>query len=195
MVLLNIFTDSDSSVYAITGVALLITVFCGYLISRPTRVVLSHWHHGFAHFEYAPLEFYASTKAAIQTYQIPEVDFDEIIHFEEGILGGSRKYLQVKRRNYYFDICAAPFGTGFYVSWYLVEKRGFVKEFLRRWPFIASLIDMKTYYQIDTEMMFKEYVHMGLMEAIDEMTTAKGLRALSESERQITDTNSKPILK
>jgi hypothetical protein len=45
-----------------------------------------------------------------------------------------------------------------------------------------------TYYKIDTTLMFQESVHRAVVEVIDQMTQAKGLRALSESER-------KPILR
>jgi hypothetical protein len=45
-----------------------------------------------------------------------------------------------------------------------------------------------TYYRIDTALMFQQAVHAAVLEVIDQMTSAKGLRALSEDER-------KPILR
>ena len=41
-----------------------------------------------------------------------------------------------------------------------------------------------TYYRIDTMLMFQKAVHNAVLEVIDEMTTANGLRALGESERK-----------
>ena len=46
----------------------------------------------------------------------------------------------------------------------------------------------ETYYALDTALMFQEAVHNAVLEVIDGMISAKGLRALSEVER-------KPILK
>jgi hypothetical protein len=43
------------------------------------------------------------------------------------------------------------------------------------------------YYKIDTELMFQEAVRQAVHEVIDGLTTAKGIRALTELER-------KPIL-
>ena len=41
-----------------------------------------------------------------------------------------------------------------------------------------------TYYEMDTALMFQESVHRAVLEVVDSMTTAKGLRALSELERK-----------
>jgi hypothetical protein len=46
----------------------------------------------------------------------------------------------------------------------------------------------QTYYRIDTALMFQQAVHAAVMEVIDGLTKAKGLRSLSETER-------KPILR
>ena len=45
-----------------------------------------------------------------------------------------------------------------------------------------------TYYRMDTALMFQESVHNAVLEVVDCITAAKGIRALTEAER-------KPILK
>lgn len=57
-------------------------------------------------------------------------------------------------------------------------------------PLIGALFADRgpTYYQIDTALMFQEIVRRAVLEVIDDLTKAQGLRALSESER-------KPILR
>ena len=45
-----------------------------------------------------------------------------------------------------------------------------------------------TYFQIDTALMFRYLTHASVLEVVDALTEAKGLRALSELDR-------KPILK
>jgi hypothetical protein len=42
-----------------------------------------------------------------------------------------------------------------------------------------------TYFNEDTALMFRESVHAAVTEAVDAVTTAQGLRALSEEERRI----------
>ena len=62
---------------------------------------------------------------------------------------------------------------------------------MRSIPLFASWGTVKTYFQIDTDYMFKSFVHTGMLEAIDAMTTSKGARALTEFERRMPDSNKK----
>src|SRR5206468_8558778 len=59
-------------------------------------------------------------------------------------------------------------------------------------PLIGRLMNRfflpPTYFRIDTESMFRSAIHAAIQEVIDQMTQAKGLRALTELER-------KPILR
>jgi hypothetical protein len=50
---------------------------------------------------------------------------------------------------------------------------------------VAWFLGAKTFRQIDTETAYRELVHLGVLDAIDAMTNAKGARVLSESERAI----------
>jgi len=52
---------------------------------------------------------------------------------------------------------------------------------------MERLFHPMSYYRIDTALMFQESIRLAVLEVLDEMTKAKGLRVLSESER-------KPIL-
>lgn len=40
---------------------------------------------------------------------------------EGGLASANRLYFRTQRGKFAFDICAAPFGTGFFVSWWLTE--------------------------------------------------------------------------
>lgn len=55
-------------------------------------------------------------------------------------------------------------------------------------PLIGVLYEVifapATYYRIDTALMFQEAVRTAVMEAVDSLMTQKGLRKLSEPERQ-----------
>jgi len=83
--------------------------------------VISHWHHPIENFQTSPMEFFASVEQALQPRQIPDYAVSRIDWREGGVLSARREYLRVKRGKLVFDICAAPFGTGFFFSWWLVE--------------------------------------------------------------------------
>ncbi|MBN2455466.1 MAG: hypothetical protein JXB29_02850, partial [Sedimentisphaerales bacterium] len=102
---------------------------------------------------------------------------------------------------------------GFFVSWWLGEHRKFswvlaiilvvvleVIGLLIKLPWWLPLIigvvivalwrlSMRsTYYRLDTAMMFRDSVHTAVMEVVDKVVDAKGLRQLTEEQK-------KPILK
>jgi hypothetical protein len=145
--------------------------------------VISHWYQLLGSLQASPKEFYASIEQAIERRNVPDAKRSRVDWREGGLLSAKREYLRVQRREYTFDICGAPFGTGFFVSWWLVEAQGCLANI----PGLRAFLRPKTYYRIDTALMFQSSIHGAVLEVVDELMNAKGLRALSELER-------KPIL-
>ena len=83
--------------------------------------VISNWHHPIENFNTSTMEFYAAVEQAIKPRQIPDYSVSRIDCREGGVLTARREYLRIKRGKLAFDICAAPFGTGFFFSWWLAE--------------------------------------------------------------------------
>jgi len=83
--------------------------------------VFSHWHHPIDNFNTSTMEFYAAVEEALKPKQIPDYSVSRIDWREGGVLTARREYLRIKRGKLAFDICAAPFGTGFFFSWWLAE--------------------------------------------------------------------------
>ena len=212
-------------------------------MARPSPVI-SHWYKLIENFQASSLTFYSAVESAIERREIPDTSTSRVDWKEGGLLSARREYLRVSRGKLTFDICGAPFGTGFFFSWWLVEapSLGLLYAFLLviaalvllqlffavfgfstglllailAFPLILLLLGRavsqgklgsedavlampvigylyerifkpNAYYKIDTALMFQSAVHAAVLEVIDEMTKAKGLRALSELER-------KPIL-
>lgn len=207
----------------------------------PPDRVLSHWSILVEGLEASPLGFYESVEAALVKRKIPATENSRVQYKEAGLLSAKREYLHVKRETLVFDICGAPFGTGFFFSWWYAEDvpriHPFFKAILalamlwvvwwafsafglvsgpllvavvtffvmfavseaaeggqfneplfRSLPFVGPLyvwlFKPGTYYRLDSIEMFQQAVHNAVLEVIDAMTTEKGLRALSESERK-----------
>ncbi|MBI5374185.1 MAG: hypothetical protein HZA77_02050 [Candidatus Schekmanbacteria bacterium] len=123
--------------------------------------------------------------------EIPDCNYSRVNYREGGIFSSSREYLRIRRKEYVFDICGAPFGNSFFVSWWLGERVSIIKAILLAIPFVGQLtmrfFKPDTYYKRDTALMFQESVRQSVLEVIDEITKAKGLRSLTENDR-------KPIL-
>jgi hypothetical protein len=141
-----------------------------------------HWQHSFD-FSFSAEEFYQSVQEAITKREIPDVRFSRVKYSQGGLFSDSREYLHIVKGEFVYDVCAAPYGTGFFVSLWYVEKPSVTKKLARKVPALQAMTDSKSYYQIDTEAMAKGAIHAGFNTAIDNLTTAKGARALSDSER------------
>jgi len=211
---------------------------------------LSHWSTLIEELHTSSLDFYSLVESAIARRDIPNALVTRIDYQESGVLSARREYLRVERGEDVFDICAAPFGRGFFFSSWLAQKRPgllaslafvgvFLFVFVLTWaiaavvmvgifgefmgavltffvmifaaPFLFGLLaemwgpekavrlpvigpvyqwifSPPTYYSLDTAAMFQKSVQNAVMEALDELTTAQGVRALTEAER-------KPILR
>jgi len=155
-------------------------------------VVISHWYHLIENLQASPLEFYKAVEHAIEKRQVPDAKRSRVDWREGGLLSARREYLRVRRKDHVFDICGAPYGTGFFVSWWLGALPSGFLGLLAAIPWIGALVRTfirpDTYYKMDSALMFQQATHAAVQEAVDGMTNAKGIRALTELER-------KPILR
>jgi len=155
-----------------------------------SSIATSNWNHLFDEFQFSTQDFYKAVEEEIKRRQLPDVKTKTVSFSEGGLLSKNRLYLEVKRKDYIFHICAAPFGTGFFISWWLREKVSFWQEILLKIPFIGEKIvermQYKPYYVLDTANMFRSSVHQSILNVIDTITQPKGIKALSELERKPT---------
>ena len=151
-------------------------------------IPFAHWSHLSEGLQESSMKFYQATEEAITKRQIPDIRLSRIDYREGGIFSAKREYLRVKWKSYIFDICAAPFGTGFFISWWLGQKPSTMMALVYMIPFIGPLMvrsfKPETYYQLDTTQMFQESIHLAVLEVLDHISQASGLRSLSELERK-----------
>ena len=92
-------------------------------MSKVPDSIISHWYQSFEGLQESPKEIYKSIEAAIAKSELPETSTSSVNYFEGGPLSAQREYLRVSRGNLVFDICAAHFGKGMFMSWWLGENR------------------------------------------------------------------------
>jgi len=149
--------------------------------------VISHWNHLIEGMQYSPKNFYESVIRSASERQIPQIKFTTVSHREGGVLSAQRLYLRVSRHEYDFDICGAPFGKNFFVSWWLKERLGCLgalAEMSLAGLIFKHFVRPITYYRVDTALMFQQSVHSSVLEVMDSFTQTKGIRVLTESERK-----------
>lgn len=158
---------------------------------RPIEV-FSHWHHMIEGLAHAPQSFYEALEGSLAARQITNIRISRALWREGGVLSAKREYLEVRRGSELFYVCGAPFGNGFFVSWWLGEALGAFAAF-RLWLSLLPVVGgyfapRKTFYQLDVALMFQALTHSAVLEVIDGLVENKGLKVLSEHER-------KPILR
>ena len=159
---------------------------------RSPTLIISHWDKLLEDLHLSVQAFYSAVEEALRRRRIPNSRFFRI-DWREGVpFSARREYLRVVRNGFVFDICGAPFGTGFFVSWWLGELPSGCLSVLSRIQLIGSVVDAfvrpTTFYRIDAALMFQTAVHAAVLEVIDTVSSAQGVRPPSELER-------KPILR
>lgn len=155
-----------------------------------TTEVISHWSTLIEDFQTSPQQFYAELTKAIQKRQMPNARIDRITFKESHLLSAKREYLRISCKNdFYFAVCGAPFGTGFFVSWWLLEPPdGCLASLFAPFPVLSAiakaLVKPWTYYRIDTATMFQTMTHQAVLEVVDSIISFQGIKALPEAERK-----------
>jgi len=90
-----------------------------------------------------------------------------------------------------FTLVGVPLLFWLFVTFMKQQKEGW-DDALVAMPFLGPLYERifrpETYYKMDTALMFQEAIRNSVLEVVDGLTSAKGVRALTELER-------KPILR
>src|SRR6266478_9158998 len=99
---------------------------------------LYHWHKLVEDLDESPQRFYNAFEQAIHRRDLPGMKLSRIERFEGGILSPKREIIKISRRDHIFEMYAAPFGNGFYVSWRLRMEPAILWRVLLTLPFFGS---------------------------------------------------------
>ena len=79
---------------------------------------------------------------SLRRRKIPALKISRVDYDEGGLLAPRREYLRVTGEHHCFDLCAAPFGAGFFFSsWATKREACFVPLYLVSFAFLTWLID------------------------------------------------------
>jgi hypothetical protein len=92
------------------------------------------WYVMVPDFETSTDAFYQGIRDAVREKRLPDVEVSERELREGGMLSARRRYLRLRHERVVFDVCSAPFGTG----WYFSCRFGEIPLRLRWWE--AALI-------------------------------------------------------
>lgn len=111
------------------------------MAKTPLDNVVSHWNKLVEGFQTSAKDFYTAVEAALDQRKIPGLKVSRVDWNEGGVLSPKREYLRITGGRYTFDVCAAPFGTGYFFSSWLVKRPArFVVLFFLLFLAAAALI-------------------------------------------------------
>jgi hypothetical protein len=139
--------------------------------------------HSYQHFEDLQLsakDFYLRLKNLIEEYNYPDVVCSPVTLKEGGAFSSRREYLRISKQRYSYFVCASPFGRSFFISWWLQEDANTAAAVAQRFGLfgkaVAQRLESKTYYELDTELMFTSAIKSIIKVAVDRLKSEKGFR-------------------
>jgi len=171
---------------------LLIIFTVAMVIANNTPDAISgNWKHFYDGIQFSTTDFYAQVKQGLVDRKVDGLSYAKQSFLESHIFSARREYLRITEHEYVFYICAAPFGTGTFVSWWLCVKD---EKLINKIPILNKLAgkdrNNKSFYQMDTEAMYKSVIQSTVTAVADGLTKEQGFR-LSELDRQYKDIASK----
>lgn len=155
-----------------------------------TTEVISHWSTLIEDFQISPQQFYSHVTKALEARKMPNIRISRTQFKESHLLSAKREYLTVYcKKDFYFAICGAPFGTAFFVSWWLLQPPdGCLASLFAPFPVLSAvaraMVKPWTYYRVDTASMFQTATHRAVLEVVDRITSEGNIKALPEAERK-----------
>lgn len=153
----------------------------------PTTI-LSNWNMFVDGMQQSSDRFYQEVESLIGKHDLKGVKLERVEIAEGGLFSSKRAYLQVRRDEYVFHVCAAPFGNGFFVSWWFGAIEQGLLAWLKTLPIIGILMRVAfkpwTYYRADTAAMFNAITSGAVGTALDAAIDGQGLKALSVEQKK-----------
>lgn len=166
--------------------AIIVFILLIIILSSEPEIELEerpYFNRSISNFQYSTQVFYSLIQDAMEQRNIPGVKFKTVTHRMKGIFSPRFKYFQIIRKDIVIEVCAAPVGTGFFIT----SRKGIIKgsdTWKKQRERIISKAGTTNYrkanpdlfFQLDVELLFLSSVQQSVSEAIDSAISAKGIR-------------------
>jgi hypothetical protein len=98
--------------------------------------VIDHWYALIPGFNVSTKEFYEAIEKELKEREVPGLEIFHVDFAEGGVMSSKREYLRMTRERLVFDICAAPFGKGYFFSCRFAE----IPAVIRLWQLLVVLV-------------------------------------------------------
>ena len=142
--------------------------------------IRDQWWSLFKDFSFSTIEFYDLLEKKIEIRKVPDLIMKRLNLNQGGIFSGRREYLRITRKGYSFDVCAAPYGTGFFVSWWFGSHTHITDNLGNSMgaKVLKNMAKPVSYYELDSRAMFMATIKDCISEAITSITAEQGYKAI-----------------
>jgi hypothetical protein len=98
--------------------------------------ILSHWSTLIENYQTSSLDFYNAVIVAMNRRSITDCQASQEEFHEGGIASAKRIYLRIRRQRIAYDICAAPYGSGFFFSSWMIK----IHTSIGIWIFLGAVV-------------------------------------------------------
>lgn len=134
-------------------------------------------------------EYYQQLQEKLESKNVEGISYTRVMLSKRGMLSSRREYLRISFEDVAHDISFYPFALGTYASSWSYQTLTGGELLVASIPYIGLWLHKKfypeTYYIMDARKMMQLLIHETQLEIIDGYTTQKGLRKLSEQQRQL----------
>ena len=142
----------------------------GWGASKPSEPDVTGHCRMIEDFQASPQQVYSLVEQCVARRKVPGLSSSRVSYSEGWIFSARREYLRLSRGKIRFEVCVAPFGTGFFVATRtIVFPDGFLSRLL------ARLGRRKTFYEMDTAAMYRHAVESAVSEAVAQIIKQKSV--------------------
>lgn len=153
-------------------------------MSKQISNIIDGWNKFSSDFFCTSEEFYSKVEQLLRDQEIPDLKMKRVdISESTGMFSDKREYLRITRKDLTYDVGLAPFGKCIFISCWFGENIGTGVSLLDTIPIIGKVSQIlhdrkkaQTYFQADSQAIFKSAVTHAINEAIDYFQAFKGQR-------------------
>jgi hypothetical protein len=116
----------------------------------------------------------------ILEYNYPDIECKKVILKEQGLFSSSREYMLISRKDFNYYVCACPYGKSFFISWWLKEQEDTLNATVAKMGALGRWFSghdrSKTFYELDSQLMFSNSINTILKRAVDKVLLEKGFK-------------------
>lgn len=167
----------------------LFLVFILFIISifRSQRELLNRWNVLIHGLHYSSKDYYQKLENILKKENVTGLEITTKNISTGGILSSKRLYAHISYDGFVYEVCAAPFGNSFFVSYWMSGADSKLKNALARIPLlgkrIVNIFYPETYYRADTSAMFHTLLHETIIALTDEIAEEHNAERLSDNQK------------